>query len=742
MRSVCFIAVALVCGLASAVSAQPLADRIPADAIVYIGWQGTEGTGQAYEQSHMRALLQASRMSELLTKVLPQAAEMFADDPDDGGQLIFREFARMTSDVAGPMWNRPWAITFHGIEPGPRPKPMLTFWSEPGPQSGQVRQSLQRFIDSIGPAARHVQVEERDGLMTVHPGGALAPAGPMLAQEPSFASALARVSNNPAAILYVNVQKVADLVRTQMPANNQDSFNDTWTSLGMNGLRQIICTGSFQNGSWLTQTFIDAPTPRSGVPALFDGAPINDEAYALVPSTAVMVGTGRFDPAALLERVRATGEQVSPDFGRRVTDTLQMVNSLLAVNVENDVLKPLGDVWTAYVDPALGGTNVLGMVFINKLDDPAAAERGLIKFQQSIANLATNQMDDPRMSLRIRQHKDGELTVHFVGVPIVSPAWAIHDGHLYAGLYPQTVVSAIKGKRQGTILDNPKFRAFRDRLGAAQQGSLWYVDMPALVPQNYPTWLLASRYAGFADLFKIDIPAMMMPPMHELVAHLEPGGAISWSDDAGWYSKSITPFPGAAMLSGDPSSMGSVGAVAVTTSILLPSLNRARETANRVKCASNLRMMGQATLLYGTNHQNAYPPDQGTMLDQVDLVPEMFICPSASEADAGSGIPREEWSAWANEHSHYVYLGAGMKLTETDAATVIAYDRPQNHDDEGINVLFGDGHVSWLNLNDAREIILAQNPDAPGFDGAGDDVEWDEPAGEREPDDAGDTRAR
>jgi prepilin-type N-terminal cleavage/methylation domain-containing protein/prepilin-type processing-associated H-X9-DG protein len=50
-----------------------------------------------------------------------------------------------------------------------------------------------------------------------------------------------------------------------------------------------------------------------------------------------------------------------------------------------------------------------------------------------------------------------------------------------------------------------------------------------------------------------------------------------------------------------------IGIIALLISILLPSLNRARETANRVKCASNMRQIGQAILLYSNDNNGAYP---------------------------------------------------------------------------------------------------------------------------------------
>ncbi len=47
-----------------------------------------------------------------------------------------------------------------------------------------------------------------------------------------------------------------------------------------------------------------------------------------------------------------------------------------------------------------------------------------------------------------------------------------------------------------------------------------------------------------------------------------------------------------------------IGIIALLISILLPSLNRAREQANRIKCASNLKQIGLAIQIYANENAN------------------------------------------------------------------------------------------------------------------------------------------
>src|SRR5213079_2168155 len=50
-----------------------------------------------------------------------------------------------------------------------------------------------------------------------------------------------------------------------------------------------------------------------------------------------------------------------------------------------------------------------------------------------------------------------------------------------------------------------------------------------------------------------------------------------------------------------------IGIIALLISILLPSLSKAREYANTVKCSANLKSIGQGVAMYAANYHGAIP---------------------------------------------------------------------------------------------------------------------------------------
>ena len=138
-----------------------------------------------------------------------------------------------------------------------------------------------------------------------------------------------------------------------------------------------------------------------------------------------------------------------------------------------------------------------------------------------------------------------------------------------------------------------------------------------------------------------------------------------------------------------------------------------RERANRVKCASNLRYIGECIGQYAREHQGKYPDDLQQLIIDADLNPEVLICPSSNQEKA-PGATTAESAANAHKDLHYSYLYLGKGLVKpVEPLLVIAYERKGNHEDDGMNVLFADGHDEWFGRANMRK-LLAQIEAAGG----------------------------
>jgi prepilin-type processing-associated H-X9-DG protein len=150
--------------------------------------------------------------------------------------------------------------------------------------------------------------------------------------------------------------------------------------------------------------------------------------------------------------------------------------------------------------------------------------------------------------------------------------------------------------------------------------------------------------------------------------------------------------------------------------VMLPSLSRARETANRIKCASNMRQIGQALLLYANNNHGQYPPRLEDVLLDGNVVPQVFVCPTTNDTPApGTTVQQQAAALSAGGHESYIYVPNLNSSVSPD--TVLLYEPPTNHG-SGSNILFGDGHVEFDPQTRAAAIIAELqagfNPPRPG----------------------------
>src|SRR5690606_19333892 len=135
--------------------------------------------------------------------------------------------------------------------------------------------------------------------------------------------------------------------------------------------------------------------------------------------------------------------------------------------------------------------------------------------------------------------------------------------------------------------------------------------------------------------------------------------------------RALEPFPGSSILTSDWQSIAAQQ-YSTLVSILLPSLQRAREAANRVKSGSNLRMIGQAMRQAAIDdvREGRYPESLESLYMRGELPLEAFLSPrSGTQPPQMMAQAMEVQAQWVAENSDFVYLGGG--LTDATPANIM-----------------------------------------------------------------------
>ena len=132
------------------------------------------------------------------------------------------------------------------------------------------------------------------------------------------------------------------------------------------------------------------------------------------------------------------------------------------------------------------------------------------------------------------------------------------------------------------------------------------------------------------------------------------------------------------------------------------------EQRKRVQSAAHLRQIGLAALLYANGLKSrALPPDLGTLLKEQGLRPDVLLNPRMGTAVplTVKNAPKAEQARWVNEHSDYLWLGAGLTSSD-NASTIVAAEKADGLS-VGVNILYLDGHVEFWAMPNAIPLLNA-----------------------------------
>lgn len=746
-----FVLVAAVAfSFTTSAQAQPLANAVPDDALIYVGWSGASNLGPDYDASHLKAFLDKSSIRPFIERTIPAAAGKIAALPDSQlpvGPAEMQIIATIAKQYGDQLLNRPMAIYIGKPTIKYQERPILRaaiiFDDVVEPQA--VAAMLNGGIEQMNREMRDVEFkfalivegkriviytdslkESEINLLSKGQGAK------SVATTSRFKKASASLGKHPAFVMYMDMTGANQLLEEALTLelqNNPDNENVARTrqlkeDLGLNDLQSVLYSARLDGKGWRSTLHIQAPGQRKGLLKLLDVKPIDSKMIQLIPRDSEVAGAMQLDLAAAARETASIVERTDWDGNEaeQFKQALQQADQFLGMSIMDEALPAFGQHWLYYYDAQTTGTGsfALGGVMINNLRDPAKAAAILDKLQllAGAAMAQAQPVQDGYIKLKFRKEKVGDVEINYLALPFGAPTWAIHKGNLYFSLQPESVVSAVKFADSGkpSLVDHPFFKAQMKRLADNKVAGFSWYDSPKMMTHAYPLWQIVGRsLVGAADMLGVeDTPVMLLPTLPEILEITEPSVSFMVADEAGVTFMNYESYPFATvMAAAQPNLITGINPTAapLVVGAMLPALGAARNAANKVVDSSNMRMILVAAITHASDDANQYfPKDLGQMCAGDLLEPDMVLSPFGDKKSE----PRDfyDWSEqkqreWINTHSDYAYLGSGKKL-DGSHAQILIYSKPHiARKMGGMNVGFADGHVEFI--KDVDEVMTVVN---------------------------------
>ncbi|MCY2929296.1 MAG: hypothetical protein NTV86_07325 [Planctomycetota bacterium] len=732
--------------VAPAAGEAPLAEKIPAGAIVYVGWAGKT---PALDGSALGQLLAGPGVSDLLT--MAKTALRNEVPPRDHAAL---ERFWSALDIA---WRHPAAMAVLDVRKNPKDPVDLVAVIDLGADRDAFAEHLDAAIQA-GAERKHWTLEQASaggvayqrlltrngdapavaigyvgktfflavGANVVEKLVALAPEKSLRADAAFQAAHKAVAADKEQLSFCLDVAKLTTTIKAMMPspateaAASQPARNPVdavMAALGVSKITTIAGSMGVVGKDLLTQVRLVSPAPHKGLLMLAAGAPLADNALAHVPGDAHLAAAWSLSPEALYAEVLDVAQAAGWAGGDGFAAGEKRVQEMLGLSLREEILPAFGDTWVLASAPSWGGT-LTGTMLTVSVKDPAKAAAVTAGIEGFLARMLVpppapaadgddinRPVPRPRKSWSIERRKVGQTTVTFLlrrgEMMPVSPAWAIHEGRLYVALWPQVIESAIVRQAPGAdpaaaktvfLPNTPAYAALKRRVGPGAS-ALMYVNGAALVKDVYNILLIGwSMVAGELTRQAPGLARSTMPALTTLEAYLQPEMAAVIPDAGGITYRAQSTLGGLS---------GAAALVPAAAAVALPVVANMIESARKTASAANLRAIGMGCRMYMMENNEQTPPN----LDA--LVAGSFIPPQSlgSPADRSPNRARLENGKVVGQPSYIYISGLDLRKDPAPSQRVWAYERPEIYGNEGTNVLFLDGSVRWMPMAAFRRAL-------------------------------------
>jgi len=638
-----------------------LAKAAPEQCLFFASWAGTAKPNATSKNQAEQILAEPEIQRfavqvELLARRLLEKANR--RDPEKA------KLAGEIADLAKIAATHPAAVYIASVRPDPRaPDVRGAVLANLGEQAGRVKEFLEqqqaRFlgdrsesVEIAGIAWQRVRlapqappvvwtVHDRRLLIAVGEGEAEAILKRLQGNPPPWFRELRKQLPvaRPASVAYLNVQAIVELARPLIPGEARTAID----ALGLEGVTHVAAVTGLDEVGFVSRTLIGLKKGAGGVFHLVGDKPLAAKDLAAIPQDATIALATRFNAALAWDAFRAILEKADPATGSRFGIALENAQRGLGVDLRNDLLKPLGDVWCIYSSPGEGGLVFTGLTAVVRVDD---AKR-LAEAHEKILAIAKNVIAEQNVPEHRRPeivafdhagHKVYYLKAGGNWLPI-APAWCLTDKDLVVALFPQNVKAYLsRPKGAESLARRPEVvQALASRPGPMK---LVYQDSPEIFRLAYPFIEIGAHYvAGQLNREGIDVDLSILPSAASITRHLRPGVITATRTPAGIEIVRKQTLPSGDVMTAAP----------VAAALLLPAVQSAREAARRAQSMNNLKQIGLAMHNYHDVYKT-FPPAYTTDKQGKPLLSwRVLILPFVEQAGLYQEFHLDE--PWDSEHN-------------------------------------------------------------------------------------------